>query len=257
METIKERLKQLRLTGAVLSLDDRNQYALENKISYMDFLELLLEDEWATRQSNGYRRRLMQSKLNEQKRLDNYDFSWQPELDKKKIMDLAACRFIPEKQNVVFMGNPGVGKTHLANALGLEAIKKGYNVIFTHANSLIDQLHRSKADGKYQSVLSKISRIDLLIIDELGFRKIPQNGMDDFFEIIRSRYETGSVIITTNRNFEDWGSLLGDKVMASAIIDRIVHHADIIKITGSSYRIKNYKGDLTETSEANAETSKN
>ena len=254
METIKERLKQLRLSSAILSLEDRNKYALENKISYMDFLELLLEDEWASRQANGYRRRLAQSKLNEQKRLDNYDFSWQPELDKKILMDLAACRFIPEKQNVVFMGKPGVGKTHLANALGLEAIKKGYKVICTHANSLIDQLHRSKADGKYQNVLSRITRIDLLIIDELGFRKIPQNGMDDFFEIIRSRYETGSIIITTNRNFEDWGSLLGDKVMASAIIDRIVHHAEIIKITGNSYRIRNYEEITTEINETNKQT---
>lgn len=255
MEKIKEKLKQLRLSGAITSLETRNQYALENKISYMDFLELLLEDEWAIRQSNAYQHRLIQSKLNEQKRLDNYDFTWQPELDKKMIMDLAACRFIPEKHNVVLMGKPGVGKTHLANALGLEAIKKGYKVLFTHANNLIDQLHRSKADGKYQSMLAKINKIDLLIIDELGFRKIPQNGMDDFFEIIRGRYELGSIIITTNRNFKDWGSLFGDKVMASAIIDRIVHHATIIRITGNSYRIKNYKDEITEDEKINKQPS--
>ncbi len=256
MEKIKERLKQLRLSGAITSLETRNQYALENKISYMDFLELLLEDEWAIRQSNAYRNRLVQSKLNEQKRLDNYDFTWQPELDKKMLMDLAACRFIPEKHNVVLMGKPGVGKTHLANALGLEAIKKGYKVLFTHANNLIEQLHRSKADGKYQTMLSKINNIDLLIIDELGFRKIPQNGMDDFFEIIRGRYELGSIIITTNRNFKDWGSLFGDNVMASAIIDRIVHHAAIIRITGSSYRIKNYKDELPENEKSTIQSSK-
>ena len=255
MEKIKERLKQLRLSGAITSLESRNQYALENKISYMDFLELLLEDEWAIRQSNAYRHRLVQSRLNEQKRLDNYDFTWQPELDKKIIMDLAACRFIPEKHNVVLMGKPGVGKTHLANALGLEAIKKGYKVLFTHANNLIDQLHRSKADGKYQSMLAKINKIDLLIIDELGFRKIPQNGMDDFFEIIRGRYELGSIIITTNRSFKDWGSLFGDMVMASAIIDRIVHHATIIRINGNSYRIKNYKDELPGNEKTNKEPS--
>ena len=255
METTKERLKQLRLSAAILSLEDRNQYALDNKISYMDFLDLLLEDEWASRQSNAYRKRLQQSKLNEQKRLDNYDFSWQPDLDKPMVMDMAACRFIPEKQNIVLMGKPGVGKTHIANALGLEALKKGYQVIFTHANNLIDQLHRSKADGKYQSMLSKINRIDLLIIDELGFRKIPQNGLDDFFEIIRGRYETGSIIITTNRKFKDWGSLFGDSIMASAIIDRIVHHATIIKIDGDSYRIKDYKNELSESEEGSSESS--
>ena len=119
--------------------------------------------------------------------------------------------------------------------------------MLTHANSLIDLLHRSKADGRYSSMLNRINKVDLLIIDELGFRKIPQNGLDDFFEIIRGRYETGSIIITTNRNFEDWGSLLGDPVMASAIIDRIVHHAKIIKITGNSYRIKDYEKELPGT----------
>ena len=127
-------------------------------------------------------------------------------------------------------------------------------MIFTHANNLIDQLHRSKADGKYQSMLSKFNRIDLLIIDELGFRKIPQNGLDDFFEIIRGRYETGSIIITTNRKFKDWGSLFGDSVMASAIIDRIVHHAAIIKIDGDSYRIKDYKNELSESEESSNES---
>ena len=108
METIKEKLKQLRLSGSLTSLESRNQYALQNKISYLEFLELLLEDEWAIRQSNAYRKRLSQSKLSEQKRLDNYDFTWQPELDKRLLMDLAACRFIPEKQNIILMGKPGV-----------------------------------------------------------------------------------------------------------------------------------------------------
>lgn len=247
METIKERLRHLKLSGALASFETRNDYALQNKISYLDFLELILEDEWAVRQNNAHKRRLIQSKLNQQKRLDNYDFSYQPELDKKLIMDLSACRFISQNQNIVFMGNPGVGKTHLANAIGLEALKKGNTVLFIHANSLIDQLHRSKADGRYQSILNRISKVNLLIIDEVGFKKFPQTGIDDFFEIIRIRYETGSMIITTNRNFEDWGLLFGDNVMASAIIDRIVHHAQIIKIKGDSYRVKNLKSNLDIT----------
>jgi DNA replication protein DnaC len=245
METIKKQLKQLRLSSAVASLEERNRYALENKISYVDFLGLLLDDEVASRQNNAYKRRLAQSKLNQQKRLDNYDFTYQPELDKKKLMDLSACRFINENQNIVFMGNPGVGKTHLANGIGLEALKKGHTVMFMHANALIEQLHRSKADGKYHSMLSKISKVDLLIIDEVGFKKFPQSGIDDFFEIIRLRYEAGSIILTTNRSFEDWGVLFGDMVMASAIIDRIVHHAQIIKITGESYRIKGLQGSFS------------
>ena len=131
--------------------------------------------------------------------------------------------------------------------MGLEALKKGNTVLFIHANSLIDQLHRSKADGRYQSILNRISKVNLIIIDEVGFKKFPQSGIDDFFEIIRIRYETGSMIITTNRNFEDWGLLFGDNVMASAIIDRIVHHAQIIKIKGDSYRVKNLKNSLNIT----------
>ena len=239
MEEIKQRLRQLKLSGALKSLDSHNEYALKNKVSYLDFLELILEDEWVTRQNNAYHRRLLQSKLNEQKRLDNYDFAAQPELDKSIIMELSSCRFINQKQNVILMGKPGVGKTHLANGLGLEAIKKGHTVQFIHANSLIDQLHRSKADGSYQRILRKLGNMNLLILDEVGFKKFPQNGIDDFFEVIRQRYEAGSIILTTNRKFEDWEQLLGDKVMASAIIDRLVHHAYIIKITGDSYRVKN------------------
>lgn len=237
MEEIKQRLRQLKLSGAVKALDGRNEYALKNKVSYLEFLELVLEDEWVTRQNNAYHRRLLQSKLNEQKRLENYDFTRQPQLDKSLIMELSSCRFINQKQNVIFMGKPGVGKTHLANGLGLEALKNGLSVLFIHANSLIDQLHRSKADGSYHKLLKNIGRINLLILDEVGFKKFPQNGIDDFFEVIRQRYETGSIILTTNRKFEDWEYILGDKVMASAIIDRLVHHAFIIKIDGPSFRI--------------------
>lgn len=242
MNTLEERLKQLRLPGLLASLESRNAYALEHKISYLDFLELLLEDEWARRQYQQQHRRLQQSKLHQQKRLDTYDFNCQPELDKKLLMDLASCRYLHQQQNIIFMGKPGVGKTHLANALGLEAVHHGFNVLFTHANSLIDELHRAKADGKYHSVLNRIKKLDLLIIDELGFKKIPQHGLDDFFEIIRQRYEQASIIITTNRSFEDWGPLFGDPIMASAIIDRLIHHATVFKMTGESYRMRKVAG---------------
>lgn len=139
------------------------------------------------------------------------------------------------------MGKPGTGKTHLANALGLEAIKQGYKVIFTHVNDMIEKLFASKADGTYHAAQKNYLDADLLILDEIGFKKIPQSGLDDFFEIIRQRYENGSMIITSNRNFEDWGQIFGDIVLASAIIDRIVHYSYIIKITGDSFRMKNFK----------------
>lgn len=239
METLKSQLRALKMPAMAEGLEMRNRHALANQTTYLEFLELLVEDESASRQANGYRSRLKDSRLDTQKVLDTYDFTYQPQLDKRQVYELASCRFIEQRHNAVFMGKPGVGKTHLAHAIGLEAVKRGKKVLFVHTNEMVDRLYASRADGSYQATMQRYLKPDLLILDELGFKKMPQNSMEDFFEIIRRRYETGSVVITTNRNFEDWGALFGDKVIASAIIDRIVHHAVIVKLTGSSYRVKN------------------
>ena len=243
MEKIKSKLRNLKLAGMVKSIESRNKFAIENKTSYIDFIELLIEDEHVNRMSNSFSKRLNKSKIDTQKTLDDFDFSYQPDIDKRQIMDIASCRFINENKNIVLMGKPGVGKTHIANAIGLEAIKQGYTVLFLHINDLIDKINCAKADGSVNLLMNTLLNTNLIILDEIGFKKIPTESIDGFFEVIRKRYEKGSIIITTNRNFEDWGNVFGDYVMASAIIDRIVHHAIIIKINGESYRIKNFKND--------------
>jgi len=243
MENLKTKLRQFKLAGIVKSLEIRNKFAIDNNISYLEFMELLMDDELVNRKANSFGKRLIKSKINTMKSIDEFDFNYQPKLNKKHILDLASCRFINENKNIVLMGKPGVGKTHLANALGLEALKQGYNVLFLHINDLIDKLNTAKADGSYRQLMNILCATDLLILDELGFKKIPAEFIDGVFEVIRKRYEAGSIIITSNRNFEDWSNIFGDAVMASAIVDRLVHHAFIIKIDGDSFRTKNFVYD--------------
>lgn len=247
MQHLESSLKLLRLHGMRTSLPERLRYALDQKLSYPDFLQLLLEDELAARNGTGYQRRLKQSRLQPHKRLDTYEFWRQPQLDTALISELATTRFISNKQNIVLMGKPGVGKTHLANALGLKAIEQGFKVLFIHANELTDELQRSRATETYHRVHKKLTGYDLLVIDELGFRSFSAKGTDDFFEVIRRRYECRSTIVTTNRDFQGWEAMLGDAVIASAIIDRLVHHGHVIKILGDSYRLNSALEAKTNT----------
>jgi len=241
MQHIKTQLRAFKLSGIYQSLDERIAYAKEKSLSYTDFLSLLLEDEANNRRDNSYKKRYSKAKLHAHKTIEDFDFSFQPSIDKRVINDCLTCHFIKERRNVVFIGNPGTGKTHLSIAIAINALRKSYKVIFTTTAQMLHDLHTSKADNSYYKKLDFYLAPDLLIIDELGFKKIPNYSADDFFEIISRRYETGSVIITTNKSFEQWGEIFADTVLASAILDRIVHYSEIIKINGPSYRQKNLK----------------
>ena len=241
MDAIRTQLRDFKLSGIYQSLEERLAYAKEKSLSYIDFLGLLLEDETNNRRDNSYKKRYGKAKLPAHKTIEDFDFSFQPSIDKKIINDCLTCQFINEKKNIVFIGNPGTGKSHLSIAIVITALKKNYKVIFTTTAQMLNDLHISKADNSYSKKLEFYLAPDLLVIDELGFKKIPNYSADDFFEIISRRYEHGSVIITTNKSFEQWGDIFADNILASAILDRIVHYSEIIKINGPSYRQKNLK----------------
>lgn len=240
-QTIKNYLRDFKLSGIYQSLDERLIYAKEKSLSYADFLSLLLEDESNNRHDNSYKKRYSKAKLPTHKNIEDFDFSFQPSIDKKIINDCLTCHFIKEKRNIIFIGNPGTGKTHLSIAIAINALKKNYKVMFTTTAQMLYDLNTSRADNSYNKKLDFYLEPDLLVIDELGFKKIPNYSADDFFEIISRRYEHGSVIITTNKSFEQWGDIFADNILASAILDRIVHYSEIIKINGPSYRQKNLK----------------
>ncbi|ODS30415.1 MAG: transposase istB [Candidatus Scalindua rubra] len=222
-------------------MEDRLSYARDRQLSYTEFLELLLEDEASNRKGNSYKKRHNKAKFPYHKSLEEFDYNFQPSIDRKLINDCATCQFVSEKKNLVFIGNPGTGKTHLSIGIGLKALLKGYKVLFTSVGEMLQNLHFSKADNSFYQKLRYYLSFDLLILDELGFKKLPNYSADDFFEVISKRYENGSLIITSNKNFDQWGDIFSDNVLSSAIIDRVVHHSIVIKINGQSYRRKNLK----------------
>lgn len=238
MHLLKSRLREFKLAGMVNSLEERIAYANEKSLPYAEFLELLCEDEESNRRNNSYNKRYAKAKFSSHKQLEEFDFSFQPSIDKRQINDVATCQYIRDKRNVIFIGDPGTGKSHLAISLGIKALLKDYEVVFTSVAEMLYQLHIAKADNSYYKKLSYYLNPDLLILDELGFKRLEPYSADDFFEVISKRYEKGSCIITTNKSFEQWADIFGDNILSSAILDRVVHNSITFKINGPSYRAK-------------------
>jgi DNA replication protein DnaC len=238
-DTLQTTLKQLRLSGLAQSLDVRLQEAAGHQLSHVEFLELVLQDEMLVRSERLIGRRVKAALFRELKTLDHFDWSFNPSVQKKQIFDLATCRFIRENRDVLFLGPPGVGKSFLVQALGYQAIKLGFVVLYRSIFDVVrDFLHDETIAGD-DKMLTKYLKPDLVIIDDMGMKQLPRRSGEVLFEIIMRRYENRSTMMTSNRPLEDWGKLIGDVPSASAILDRFLHHAEIIQITGKSYRLRN------------------
>ena len=208
-------------------------------LGYLDFLDLVLQEELAVRDERRFRAGLRLSKLPHHKTLDDYDFSFQPDLDPRKVRDLATLAFVQAKANVALLGPPGVGKTHIAVALAVAACRAGFTVYFTTLDDLVRQLKAADAIGRLNRKLRTYLCPAVLVIDEVGYQPLERTEANLVFQVISKRYEKGSTLLTSNKGFGEWGQVFGDEVLATAILDRLLHHCDVVPINGPSYRLKN------------------
>jgi len=237
-DRLQTQLKQLRLSGLARTLEVRLQEAAGNRLSHAEFLELIFQDELLVRSERLIGRRVQGAQFREVKALDQFDWSFNPSVHRQQLYNLATCRFIREMRDVLFLGPPGVGKSFLVQALGYEAIKQGFVVLYRSIFDVVRDFLQDEAFAGQEKVLARYLKPDLLIIDDMGMKNLPKHSGEYLFEIIMRRYETRSTIMTSNRPLEDWGKLVGDVPSATAILDRFLHHAELISITGRSYRLQ-------------------
>lgn len=246
-DSLRGVLKKLRLSGLLESLEVRLHEAASHHLNHLEFLELILQDELAVRADRLLARRVKAAGFRELKTLEDFDWAFNPSIKKKQVFDLVSGRFIREHRDVLWLGPPGVGKSHLVQALAYQALKGGFLVLYRSIFDVVRDFLHDEAMGNEDKILSRYLKPDLLIIDDMGMKQLPKRSGEYLFEIIMRRYETRSTMMTSNRPLEDWGKLLGDVPSATAILDRFLHHAEIVQITGKSYRLRNHgRGKDTE-----------
>jgi DNA replication protein DnaC len=236
--SLMQTLKQLRLSGLATSLDVRLSEATGNRLDHAEFLELILQDELNVRSSRQIGRRVKAAMFRETKNLDEFDFSFNTSIKRKQVHDLAAGQFIRDKRDVLLLGPPGVGKSFLVQAIGHQAIKSGFVVLYRSIFDLARDFLGDEDLGAQDKTLARYLKPDLLIIDDMGMKQLPRRSGECLLEIVMRRHENRSTMMTSNRPLEDWAKLIGDVPAATAILDRFLQHATIINITGKSYRLR-------------------
>mgnify|MGYP003565223417 CR=1 FL=1 len=237
---LKPNLKRLKLTGILESLELRINQAIDDKLSYSTFLNYLLSDEIERRDQKILMKILTRSNLEPNKTFEFYDFSFNTNIPKETIMELATCGFLNKKQVLLFVGPSGVGKSHLAQAIGHEACRRGIEAMFWNTFNLFKWINSGRGDGSYERRMKQIIKLPLLILDDFGLRELKEPQQEDLYEIISEKYEKTSMIITSNRDFNEWPAVFANPLMASAAMDRIVHKAIKFIIHGESYRLNEF-----------------
>lgn len=241
MERLRENLESLNMRNTLETLENYLERAVHENLNIVDVLDHIFSEEADNRRKRAYEKQVQMSGFPIKKTLSDFDFAFQPSIDRRQIEELATMRFVGNAENVVFLGPPGVGKTHLATALGMVAARHRFSMYYINCHTLIEQLKKSHYENRLPDRLKILSKYKLLIIDEIGYLPMDIQGANLFFQLIARRYEKTSTIFTSNKTFSQWNEVFADVTIASAILDRVLHHATVINIRGESYRLKERK----------------